>query len=99
MDLTLKIGKPKSDIDGELLKRKIIQARNFTQLLFQYGALTSPLPDNINLMSLEPWEDGRLVLRLENIFQRSEILGGGSATIDITVRIRCVTIAVSRSTE
>jgi hypothetical protein len=39
--------------------------------------------DAINLLSLETWEDGRLVLRLEHIFQKNE--DAGQVTVDITV--------------
>ncbi len=53
------------------------------KIFFQYGALTAPLLDAINLLSLETWEDDRLVLRLEHIFQKNE--DAGQVTVDITV--------------
>ncbi|CAG0919137.1 unnamed protein product [Notodromas monacha] len=36
------------------------------------SALKAPLPENVNLMTLEPWRDGRLLMRLEHMFEPGE---------------------------
>lgn len=46
------------------------QQRSFVNSKFI--GLNRKLPPNINLLTLEPWEDGRILLRLEHIFEVNE---------------------------
>jgi lysosomal alpha-mannosidase len=44
------------------------------------------LPANVNLLSLEPWENNAIVMRLEHIYQTDEdAVLSTVATINITV--------------
>lgn len=40
--------------------------------IFQYSVLNQPLPDNVNILTFEPWEDQSFILRLEHIFEKNE---------------------------
>ena len=37
-----------------------------------YSALKAPLPDNVHLLTLERIDDGKIILRFENFFEKSE---------------------------
>uniref|UniRef100_A0A1I8IN08 alpha-mannosidase n=1 Tax=Macrostomum lignano TaxID=282301 RepID=A0A1I8IN08_9PLAT len=52
----------------------------------QWSALTAPLPDSVQILTLEPWRQSpdRLLLRLENIFQANESSAhSGPVTVDL----------------
>ncbi|XP_015365920.1 PREDICTED: lysosomal alpha-mannosidase isoform X2 [Diuraphis noxia] len=38
----------------------------------QYSGLKKPLPNNVQLLTLEPWKDGSVLLRFEHIFEYNE---------------------------
>ncbi|RZC32449.1 lysosomal alpha-mannosidase [Asbolus verrucosus] len=38
----------------------------------QFSSLKRPLSDNIQILTLEPWEEGTLLLRLEHVFEKDE---------------------------
>ncbi|XP_056631266.1 lysosomal alpha-mannosidase-like [Diorhabda sublineata] len=38
----------------------------------QYQALNEPLPDNVNILTFEPWTDGKYLLRLEHIMEKND---------------------------
>ncbi|XP_060838045.1 lysosomal alpha-mannosidase-like isoform X3 [Rhopalosiphum padi] len=38
----------------------------------QYSGLKRPLPNNVQLLTLEPWKDGSVLLRFEHIFEYNE---------------------------
>nr|CAD7429112.1 unnamed protein product [Timema monikensis] len=38
----------------------------------QFSGLSISLPDNVNLLTLEPWADKRLLVRLEHILEKNE---------------------------
>ncbi|XP_025208867.1 lysosomal alpha-mannosidase-like isoform X1 [Melanaphis sacchari] len=40
--------------------------------VLQYSGLKKPLPNNIQLLTLEPWKDGSVLLRFEHIFEYNE---------------------------
>ncbi|GAB6018760.1 hypothetical protein CHUAL_000429 [Chamberlinius hualienensis] len=50
-----------------------------------YSGLTSPLPDNVNLLTVEPWKDGTILLRLEHFYELADDPNGLSnpATVNI----------------
>uniref|UniRef100_A0A499FTU7 Alpha-mannosidase n=1 Tax=Anopheles arabiensis TaxID=7173 RepID=A0A499FTU7_ANOAR len=37
-----------------------------------YSAIAQQLPPNVNLLTLEPWKDGTVLVRLEHLFERNE---------------------------
>ncbi|XP_050536748.1 lysosomal alpha-mannosidase-like [Daktulosphaira vitifoliae] len=41
-------------------------------MTLEYWGLKSALPDNVQLLTLEPWKDGTVLIRLEHIFEYSE---------------------------
>jgi len=38
----------------------------------QYSGLKESLPTNVNLLTVEPWKEGSLLLRLEHIMEANE---------------------------
>ncbi|XP_025413400.1 lysosomal alpha-mannosidase-like isoform X2 [Sipha flava] len=40
--------------------------------LLQYSGLKTPLPKNVQLLTMEPWKDGSVLLRFEHIFEYNE---------------------------
>ncbi|XP_968354.2 lysosomal alpha-mannosidase [Tribolium castaneum] len=38
----------------------------------EYSSLKRPLPDNVQLLTLEPWSDGTLLVRLEHVLEKNE---------------------------
>lgn len=48
-----------------------------------------PLPDNVHILTLEPWKDGTHLLRLEHVFDFNE-----DATLSqpITVSLKVISI-------
>ncbi|NXE31020.1 MA2B1 mannosidase, partial [Ardeotis kori] len=52
--------------------------------LREFSALRRELPPNVHLLTLTPWEDGALLLRLEHQFERGESLNASQpVTIDL----------------
>lgn len=39
---------------------------------FQYSALSLSLPQNVNLMTLEPWKENSILVRFEHILERND---------------------------
>ncbi|XP_058064968.1 uncharacterized protein LOC131214650, partial [Anopheles bellator] len=37
-----------------------------------YSVIAQQLPPNVNLLTLEPWKDGKLLVRFEHIFETGE---------------------------
>ncbi|XP_077290663.1 lysosomal alpha-mannosidase-like [Arctopsyche grandis] len=37
-----------------------------------YGGIIAKLPDNVHLLTLEPWKEGSILLRLEHYFQKTD---------------------------
>nr|CAD7581285.1 unnamed protein product [Timema californicum] len=44
----------------------------FFVFVFQFSGLSVSLPDNVNLLTLEPWADKQLLVRLEHILEKNE---------------------------
>ena len=42
------------------------------QVYFQGDRLISRLPKNIKILTLEPWKDEEILLRLEHLFEKDE---------------------------
>lgn len=40
--------------------------------MFQYSGLKKPLPNNVQLLTMEPWKDGTVLLRFEHVFEYNE---------------------------
>uniref|UniRef100_S4RY66 Alpha-mannosidase n=1 Tax=Petromyzon marinus TaxID=7757 RepID=S4RY66_PETMA len=53
--------------------------------LTQFSGLTRPLPPSVHLLTLAPWGDGSVLLRLENQFERDEDAAlSGEVTVELT---------------
>lgn len=57
---TIRITKNVDDIRRNLMKLYVS---------FQYSALSLSLPQNVNLMTLEPWKDNSILVRFEHILE------------------------------
>jgi lysosomal alpha-mannosidase len=56
------------------------------QLNFQFEGIKPTLPDNVHIMTLEPWQEDSFVLRLEHILEKNEDDNlSQSVTVDLTV--------------
>lgn len=47
----------------------------------QYSGITLSLPQNVHLLTLEPWRDGTVLIRLEHILERLEDVRGYSEPV------------------
>ncbi|XP_017786052.1 PREDICTED: lysosomal alpha-mannosidase isoform X1 [Nicrophorus vespilloides] len=73
-----------SSYERQLLQEKVLDAWTFitpTNLSFvhyknqykmKYSGLTQNLPDNVQILTLEPWKGNSYLLRLEHIFEKGE---------------------------
>ncbi|KAJ8970122.1 hypothetical protein NQ317_003840 [Molorchus minor] len=43
-----------------------------SKINFEWSGLKAALPDNVNILNLEPWKDGSYLLRLEHILAKDE---------------------------
>lgn len=56
-----------------VIGRIYFQMRNQKyNLLFQYAGLQRALPDNVQILTLEPWKGFSFLLRLEHILENNE---------------------------
>ena len=57
--------------------------------LFQWSGLTKALPPNLQILTLQEWDDGKLLLRLEHLYQPKEDEQlSQDVTIELDVRIQ-----------
>ncbi|PSN38683.1 hypothetical protein C0J52_08901 [Blattella germanica] len=73
-----------ASVERELAQKKLLQpwlfftktALNFNQWQsshkMEFAGLTRNLPSNIHILTLEPWKENELLLRLEHIMERNE---------------------------
>lgn len=54
---------------------------------FQGSGLAKKLPPNVHILTLEPWKDGTILLRLEHIFEVGET-ENLSKPVDINIQVR-----------
>ncbi|KRT80854.1 glycoside hydrolase, partial [Oryctes borbonicus] len=76
--------KSASAMQRDLVQRKLLSPWVFigstkhsledlqSKLNFEFSGLTRALPDNVQILTLEPWTDESLLLRLEHIFSVNE---------------------------
>ncbi|XP_065568469.1 lysosomal alpha-mannosidase-like isoform X3 [Artemia franciscana] len=60
-----------------------------TKYKFEFAGLKRSLPANVNLLTFEPWETGKILLRLEHIYQEGE---HPSLSKEVTVSLEVVRI-------
>ena len=52
----------------------------------QFSGLRSDVPDNVNILTLEPWDDGTVLLRLEHTLEKGEDENlSQEVTVDVSV--------------
>ncbi|CAH0387767.1 unnamed protein product [Bemisia tabaci] len=49
----------------------------------QYSGLVNALPENVQILTLEPWKERSLLLRLEHIYQKDEDPINNATTVDL----------------
>ncbi|GLV45786.1 Lysosomal alpha-mannosidase II [Carabus blaptoides fortunei] len=47
-------------------------SNSLTDYNFKFSGLKKPLPNNVQILTLEPWGDNTVLLRLEHIFEKDE---------------------------
>ncbi|KAJ8915809.1 hypothetical protein NQ315_004621 [Exocentrus adspersus] len=57
---------------GSATSDNLTLAKLQDQLNFNYSALTKALPENVNILTFEPWGDESYILRLEHILEKDE---------------------------
>lgn len=62
---------------GELSKEEWVKHRN------EFSFLKSKLPVGVHILTLEQWNDGTILLRLENFFEKSDTIKSGKKTVFI----------------
>ncbi|KAJ8940812.1 hypothetical protein NQ314_010570 [Rhamnusium bicolor] len=68
-------------------------------LNFQWSGLQHALPDNVNILSLEPWKESSYILRLEHIMAKDEDINySKEVTVDISEIFSPYTISSIRET-
>jgi len=60
-------------------------------ICLQYSGLKEILPMNVHLLTLEPWKEGALLLRLEHIMEAYED-SGLSLPVEVAYEVRIWTI-------
>lgn len=66
---------------------------SFVSSCFQGSGLAKNLPPNIHILTLEPWKDGTILLRLEHIFE----VGEGenlSKPVDVNIKVGSFSLIV-----
>ena len=57
--------------------------------LFQWSGLTEELPPNVQILTLQEWDDGQLLLRLEHLYQpKEDEQFSQNVTIELDVRLQ-----------
>jgi lysosomal alpha-mannosidase len=52
----------------------------------QFSNLKTPLEDNVQILTLEPWKDGTVLLRLEHVMEKDEDENlSKETTVDLSV--------------
>jgi lysosomal alpha-mannosidase len=54
----------------------------------QFSNMKSPLDDNVQILTLEPWKDGILLVRLEHVLEKDEDANlSKEVTVDLSVSL------------
>mgnify|MGYP005983619713 len=77
-------------IERDVVQRKFLQPWVFVtnqdvsdQLVnLQFSNLKTSLPDNVQLLTLEPWKDNTILLRLEHVLEKDD---DPNLSVDVTV--------------
>ncbi|XP_049819511.1 lysosomal alpha-mannosidase-like isoform X2 [Aethina tumida] len=91
-EISPKEGNSAAVIERELALRKLLaplvlvgstdKTKNeVNEINFEYVSIKKSLPDNVNVLTLEPWKDNSYILRLENIYESDE--NSNVATVDL----------------
>jgi hypothetical protein len=59
-----------------------------TKFLPQFSALKTELPAQVNLLTLEPWKDGTILLRLEHILEKTEVPKDSNEAVQVELKVR-----------
>ena len=46
--------------------------RLYIYIVFQLSGLNTPIPDNVNLLTMETYYDNQVLIRLEHFYEKSE---------------------------
>ncbi|GAB6018759.1 mannosidase alpha class, variant 3 [Chamberlinius hualienensis] len=57
-----------------------------SQFKTSYSGLTFALPDNVNLVTVEPWKDGTVLIRLEHFYEIEDDPNGLSNPVSLNVQ-------------
>ncbi|KAJ8946016.1 hypothetical protein NQ318_023263 [Aromia moschata] len=57
---------------GTLTGASLTNADEESELLLSYSALRQALPENVNILTFEPWKNGTFLLRFEHILEQNE---------------------------
>lgn len=83
-------------IERDVAQRKLLPPWTFitnqdvsnTLKNLKYSNLKTPLPDNVQLLTLEPWTDNTVLVRLEHILEKNEDENlSQKVTVDLSVNL------------
>ncbi|GAB6018756.1 hypothetical protein CHUAL_000428 [Chamberlinius hualienensis] len=57
-----------------------------SQFLTTFSGLTTPLPDNVHLLTVEPWNNNTLLLRLEHFYEKTDDPDGLSLPVVVNIQ-------------